>query len=174
MTTKIQSVTEEDSESPEIPTRFLRTKKYSQNKQFGEYIKKERKKRRLTQFDVAEALERVLGDVVSNTRIQRYESGARFCDYVTALKLAEAIGIPEYEMVANWVSAYGDMQGMGAEGQYILTAYAALPPEAKVKFIEMIESIQDLPDTERLSMLRMLIAFQNTIAPELSAIRRRG
>jgi transcriptional regulator with XRE-family HTH domain len=162
------------SKGDNVPLRFRRTKKYVQNKQFGEYIKKERKKRRLTQFDVAEALQRIMGDVVSNTRIQRYESGARFCDYATALKLAEAIGIPEYEMVANWVSAYGDMQGMGAEGQYILTAYAALPPEAKVKFIEMVESIQELPDPDRISMLKMLIAFQNTIAPDISSIRRRG
>ena len=124
------------------------------SKTIGDAIRNERKKCNITQKELAERLG------VSASMIAQYETGKRKPKLETMRKLAEALGIPMGDLVANW-SDYSTSEiitdleendravHLNRQARLIARYYEELNALGQSKAIEQVEMLTKIPEYQK-------------------------
>lgn len=124
------------------------------SKTIGDAIRNERKKCNITQKELAERLG------VSASMIAQYETGKRKPKLETMRKLAEALGVPMGDLVANW-SDYNTSEiitdleendravHLNRQARLIARYYEELNALGQSKAIEQVEMLTKIPEYQK-------------------------
>ena len=124
------------------------------SKTIGDAIRNERKKCNITQKELAERLG------VSASMIAQYETGKRKPKLETMRKLAEALGVPMGDLVANW-SDYSTSEiitdleendravHLNRQARLIARYYEELNALGQSKAIEQVEMLTKIPEYQK-------------------------